>query len=93
MTRQEFVNWLEKYNYRVVERGENYIRYTRGYRTIDVYLDGTVEVNFVSSVEVASYMTNTNCFEDRGDLGLRAVIWVFDENGNEVEEENYLYRY
>lgn len=93
MTRQEFVDWLEKYNYRVVEHGENYIRYTRGYRTIDVYLDGTVEVNFVSNVEFTSYITNTNCFEDKDKLGLRVVIWVIDEDGDEVEEEHYLYRY
>lgn len=92
MTRQEFVDWLEKYNYRVVEQGENYTRYTRGYRTIDVYLDGTVEVNFVSSVEITSYITNTNCFEDMGDLGLRVIIWVYNGDGNEVEEEHYLYR-
>ena len=93
MTRQEFVNWLEKYNYKVVEQGENYIRYTKGYRTIDVYLDGAVEVTFVSSVEITRYMTNTNCFEDMGDLGLRAIIWVVNEDGDEVEEEHYLYRY
>lgn len=93
MTRQEFVDWLEKYNYRVVEQGETYIRYRKGFKTIDVYLDGTVEVNFVSSLEITSYMTNTNCFEDMGDLGLRTIIWVFDEDGNEVEEEHYLYRY
>lgn len=92
MTRQEFVDWLEKYNYKVVEQGENYIRYTKGYWTIDVYLNGMVEVNVISVVKITSYMTNTNCFEDKGELGLRVIIWAFDEDGNEVEEEHYLYR-
>lgn len=93
MTRREFVDWLEKYNYKVVEQSEGYTKCTKGYRTIKVYLDGTVEVNFVSNVEITSYTTNTNCFEDMGELGLRVVVWAFDEDDNEVEEEHYLYRY
>lgn len=93
MTRQEFVDWLEKYNYKVVEQGENYTRYTRGYRTIDVYSDGAVEVNFVSGVEVTSYVTNIYCFKDMGGLGLRTIVWVTNEDGDEVEEAHYLSRY
>lgn len=92
MKRNEFVEWLYKAGYKVDDTIDGMRMFSKGWRTVKVYEDNSVEVVFCSPCEYSVYDTCIDCFElDKiGNLVVR--VWVYGDDG-EVEEEHYLYRY
>ena len=61
MTVEELNSWLMA-NYNLIEKRDGYSAYSRGHRTIQVWDDGNVVVEFTSNNEITEKMTHIKMF-------------------------------
>ena len=92
MKRNEFIEWLYEAGYKVDDTINGKRIFSRGWRSVNVYDDGAVEVFFCSPCEFSVYDTCIECFELDKIGNLVVKVSEYGDNG-EVEVERYLYRY
>lgn len=61
MTVEELNGWLMA-NYNLIEKRDGYNAYSRGHRTIQVWDDGNVVDEFISTIEITERATNIKMF-------------------------------
>lgn len=92
MKRVEFIKWLDNAGFRFDETAKGMMVFSRGWQSVRIFEDNSVEVVFCSPCEYSEYDTCIECFELDKLGNLVVKIWVYGDDG-EVEEEHYLYRY